>query len=234
MEGTNACKCWCLLLFVMKLDHARTQEERLHLTSAELRRNLFASSPLNLPRVFLYALYFVLMPAAILGPVLGVAGTAVLAAVAAYLWLWSAPQALDSFLWFWLAWALVDWGLLLLFRLMMGVRAYRQTRAFLLPEEAAHVDLRPGDKMEFECVDEAGQALVVQMPSRGVYVLVVKVEAGDSRSSVCFDGCACMEEHEVVPGWAHTHAAAYRLEPGCHRLKVQVQGPPAHLKVSLI
>lgn len=89
---------------------------------------LLACTPLNLPRVFLYALYFTLMPVAVLGPAAGVAGTAVLAGVAAYLWLWGTPAALDSFLWFWLVWSLVDWVFYLLFRLVLGIWEYRRAR----------------------------------------------------------------------------------------------------------
>ena len=88
----------------------------------ELLRNLLANTPLNLPRVFVYALYFIFMPAAILGPVLGVIGTALLAGVAAYLWLWGEPGSMDAFLWFWLIWAVVDWVLLILFRLQLICR----------------------------------------------------------------------------------------------------------------
>lgn len=216
----------------MKLNHARTQDERMRLTDNELRRNLFACSPLNLPRMALYALYFVLLPAAILGPLLGIAGTAVLASVAAYLWLWGTPHALDSYLWFWLAWALVDWVLLLLFRFGMAVWEYRQFKAFLPAEETAAADLHPGSGMTLELGENQQYPLVVQVPACGVYVLKVTVADADSRVVLCFDGCACMEEHEVVPGLAHSHAAAYRLEPGCHRLCVQVQGAPARITVS--
>ena len=216
----------------MKLDHARTQDERLRLTDNELRRNLFACSPLNLPRVALYALYFVLVPAAILGPLPGIVGTAVLAAVAAYLWLWSTPQALDSFLWFWLVWALVDWGLLLLFRFVVALCRFRQFQVFLPAEETVAADLHPGSSLSLELEENLLHPLVVQVPARGVYVLRVTVADADSRVALCFDGSACMEEHEVVPGLAHAHAAAYRLEPGCHRLSVQVQGRAALLLLS--
>lgn len=209
----------------MKLDQARTQDELVQLTDHELRRNLLAASPLNLPRVFLYALYFVLLPAAVLGPVVGIAGTAVLAGVAAYLWLWSTPQALDSFLWFWIIWAAVDWILLLGFRLLAGVWQYLQFKSFLHPEEAGVADLQPGGHVthELEPGDNFQLPLVVQAPRRQVCVLKVQVEDGNSRIGVGFDGCACMEEHEVVPGLVNTHAAAYRLEPGCHRLTLLVQ-----------
>lgn len=213
----------------MKLDHARTQDELMQLTDKELRRNLFAQSPLNLPRVFLYALYFVLLPAAILGPVPGIAGTAVLAGVAAYLWLWSTPQALDSFLWFWLIWAAVDWALLLMFRFVMGVWEYCQFKDFLQAEAEDEPDLNPGGRIvrELEKGESHKLPLVVQVPRRGVYILKVAVEEGNSQINVGFDGCACMEEHECVPGLTNAHAAAYRLEPGCHLLSVLVQARSA-------
>ena len=220
----------------MKLNDARTQEELQQLVDKTLLRNLLACSPLNLPRVFLYALYFTFMPAAILGPVLGIAGTAVLAGVAGYLWLWGSPQSLDSFLWFWLVWALVDWVLLLLFRLVMGVWEYRQFKAFLKDDEAAAPDLKPGDRLHraLEKGESHKLCIVVQVPRRGVYVLNVAVEDGSSQVFVSFDGCACMEEHECVPGLVNAHTAAYRLEPGCHRLSVLVQARAnARLSVSL-
>lgn len=209
----------------MKLDHARTQDELMQLTDKELRRNLLECSPLNLPRVCLYAVYFILLPAAILGPLLGIVGTAVLAGIAAYLWLWSTPAALDSFLWFWLIWAAVDWVLLLLFRLVMGIWEYRQFKAFLQADEEGEADLKPGDHTtrELEKGESHKLPFVVQVPQRGVYVLKVAVEEGNSQVLVRFDGCACMKEHECVPGLTNAHAAAYRLAPGCHRLSVLVQ-----------
>lgn len=209
----------------MKLDQARTQDELIQLTDKELRRNLLADSPLNLPRMFLYALYFVLLPAAVLGPVVGIAGTAVLAGVAAYLWLWSTPEALNSFLWFWILWAAVDWVLLLVFRLLVGLWQYRQFKSFLQPEEAETADLQLGEHVtqELEPGESFKLPLMVQVPRRQVCVLKVLVEDGNSRIGVSFDGCACMEEHKVVPGLVNAHAAAYRLEPGFHRLTLLVQ-----------
>lgn len=221
----------------MKLNDARTQEELQQLIDKTLLRNLLADSPLNLPRVFLYALYFTFMPGAILGPVLGVASTAVLACVAGYLWLWGSSQALDSFLWFWLVWAAIDWVLLLLFRLVMGVWGYCLYRKYLPAEDCdAAPDLRPGGRLLQE-YDKGGNAklkLLVRVPVRRAYVLTVKVEDDDSRVDVRFDGCACVEEHEHVPGLVHVCRAAYRLEAGFHTLAVHVQSrTDSRLSVSL-
>ena len=214
----------------MKLDAVQTREQLQQLTDKELLWNLLASTPLNLPRVIVYALYFIFMPAAILGPVLGVIGTAVLAGVAAYLWLWGAPGSLDAFLWFWLIWAVVDWVLLLLFRLVMGIWEYCQFRKYLLPEEDADAaDLLPGQSLtwDFGQGENHKQTLVVQVKKQGVYVLRVKVQDADSRVDVAFDACACMTERELVPGLVNAACAAYRLEPGLHRLAVHVQSRTA-------
>ena len=214
----------------MKLDEARTRDQLQQLTDKELLRNLLSNTPLNLPRIFVYALYFIFMPAAILGPVLGIAGTALLAGVAAYLWLWGEPGCMDAFLWFWLIWAVVDWVLLILFRLVMGIWEYRQFKAYLQPDaDCGGPELRPGGQVD--CALEQGEnhkkELVVQVPQRGVYVLRVKVAEADSRVDVCFDACACMTERELVPGLVNAACAAYRLEPGCHRLAVHLQSRTA-------
>lgn len=216
----------------MKLDQVRTQDELVQLTDRELLRNLLADSPLNLPRVFLYALYFVLLPAAVLGPVVGIAGTAVLSGVAAYLWLWSTPQVLDSFLWFWIIWAAVDWGLLLLFRCVVGIWQYCQSKAFLQPDADQKPDLMPGECMILTLVpgEKRQVPLAVQVPRCGIYVLKVTVAEGNSQVNVHFDGCACMEEHECVPGLINAHAAAYRLEANCHKLSIELQAD-SHARV---
>ena len=221
----------------MKLDEARTRDQLQQLTDKELLRNLLANTPLNLPRVFVYALYFIFMPAAILGPVLGVIGTALLAGVAAYLWLWGEPGSMDAFLWFWLIWAVVDWVLLILFRLVMGIWEYRQFRKYLLPDDdACAPDLHPGQSRiwDFEQGENQKKSLVVQVQKQGIYVLSAKVQDADSRVDVTFDACACMTERELVPGLVNAAAAAYRLEPGCHRLAVHVQSRTAsRVSVSL-
>ena len=214
----------------MKLNDARTQEELKTLVNKTLLRNLLADSPLNLPRIFLYALCFTFMPGGILGPALGVVSTAVLAGVAGYLWLWGSQERLDSFLWFWLVWALVDLLLLVVFRMVVGIWQFCLFRKYL-PAEEAEVEpmLRPGSLtlLEFEAGQNDKPELLVQVPARGIYVLSVKVEDEDAQVDVRFDGCACMEEHEHVPGLVHVCLAAYRLEPGCHTLALQVQSSTA-------
>ena len=76
--------------------------------------------------------------------------------------------------------------------------------------------------------------VVVQVQKQGVYVLSAKVQDADSRVDVTFDACACMTERELVPGLVNAAAAAYRLEPGCHRLAVHVQSRTAsRVSVSL-
>lgn len=206
------------------------------LTDAVLLRNMLSSTPLTPMRSLIEALYFIFMPAAILGTVPGIAGTAILAGVAAYFWLWGEPGSLDSFLWFWLIWAAVDWVLLQVFRTIMGVCEYRQFKAFLQAEaDCGTVDLRPGGslKIALEQGESRKLPLVVQVPQRGVYVLKVSVAGGNSRVKVGFDGCACMEEHECEPGLVNAHAAVYRLESGCHCLNVLVQaGSNARLNLS--
>lgn len=208
----------------MKIDAHTSQEQLLKLSEQVLRRDLLQSTPLNIKFFLRYLILFLLFPGMVFGYKVGISGTAVLAGVAAYLWLWSTPQALDSFLWFWIIWAAVDW-VLLGFRLLAGVWQYLQFKSFLHPEDAGVADLQPGGHVthELEPGDNFQLPLVVQTPRRHVCVLKVLVEDGNSRIGVGFDGCACMEEHEVVPGLVNTHAAAYRLEPGCHRLTLLVQ-----------
>jgi hypothetical protein len=219
----------------MKLTQARTQDELVQLTNRELRRRLLESTPLNLPAAILYALCFTLMPGAVLGGRLGMVSTAVLAGMAAYFWLWGEPSALDSFLWFWLLWALVDWVVIMLLRLLGGVREFRRGRAFWLPEEeAGAVDLQPGGCVEYELAqdEERRLELVVQAPAKGVYVLEVRADDGESHLKIGFDEAPCMEESESVPGLVNAACAAYRLEPGCHCLEVLLQGQTAG-KVSI-
>ena len=52
-------------------------------TNQALRQGLLAGSPLNIAMVGIWVLVYLFMPAAILGSVMGVLGTVVLAAVAA-------------------------------------------------------------------------------------------------------------------------------------------------------
>ncbi len=214
----------------MKLTQARTQDELMQLTNRKLRRSLLESTPLNLPAAFLYALCFTLMPGAVLGGRLGMVSTAVLAGVAAYLWLWGEPSALDSFLWFWLVWALVDWVVIMLLRSLVGVRDFFRGRSFWQPEEElGPVDLQPGGSREYELAKGGSRKLdlVVQVPVQGVYVLDVKADDVESRLDISFDDDPCMEESEHVPGLVNAACAAYRLEAGCHCLSTLLQGQTA-------
>lgn len=89
----------------MKLKPDLTRDQLQRLTDRELLGQLLASTPLNLPRVFLFALLYLLMPCAVLGSALGLLGTVGMAAVLAYLWLWGTPEAMNAFLGFWVLWS---------------------------------------------------------------------------------------------------------------------------------
>ena len=221
----------------MKLTAARTQDELQRIVDKELLRRLLADSPLNLPRVFLYALSFIFMPGGILGPMLGAVSTAVMAAIAAWLWLWGEPQALDSFLWFWLIWAMVDLVLLLLIRLVVGICQYRQGKVHLPAEETtAEVQLQPGGRLVLDLAkeEESNPHVVVQVAGQGIYVLTLKVEDEDADVDLLVEGSPCLEEQERVPGLVHVCRAAYRLAPGRHTLSFHVQSRTAsRLVVSL-
>lgn len=210
----------------MKLDSAITRDDLRLLVEKHLRQRLLASSFLNLPRVALYALYFVFMPAAILGALPGVLGTAVLAAVAAYKWLWGEPQSFQTFMWFWLIWAVVDWVLLVLFRTVVGLWEYRVFRSWLPEEDLPGTpDLRPGGvlKLEFGAGEEREVPLVVEVPEQAVYVLALKVEQEDASVELGLEDTACMVEYEHVPGLVQSCRAAYRLSAGRHALSFRVQ-----------
>ena len=214
----------------MKLTAARTQDELQRIVGKELLRRLLADSPLNLPRVFLYALSFIFMPGGILGPMLGAVSTAVRAAIAAWLWLWGEPQALDSFLWFWLIWAVVDLVLLLLIRLVVGICQYRQGKVYQPAEESSvEVQLQPGERLVLDMAkdEESNPHVVVQVAEQGIYVLTLKVEDEDADVDLRIEGSSCLEEQERVPGLVHVCCAAYRLAPGKHTLSFHVQSRTA-------
>lgn len=214
----------------MNLTSATTQDERKRLVDKVLLQRLLMESPLNLPRVFVYALYFTFMPGGIIGPVPGMVSTVIMAAIAAWLWLWGAPRSLDTFLWFWLIWVLVDLLLVLVFRLVMGIWEFRCGRRYLPAEDAAgEPDLRTGDQLmlDFAKGENGKPGVVVQVPEQGVYVLTLKVVSEDSSVDLRFSGATCLEEQEMVPGLVHICRAAYRLSPGRHTLAFHVQSRTA-------
>ena len=214
----------------MRLTSATTQEELQRLVDKELMHRLLADSPLNLPRVFVYALYFTFMPGGIIGSVPGMVSTVIMAAVAAWLWLWGAPQSLDAFLWFWIIWVLVDLLLVLAFRLVMGIWEFRCGRRYLPAENAAgEPDLRAGDQLVLDFAEgENGKpGVMVQVPDQGVYVLTIKVVSEDSSVDLRLGRDTCLEEQELVPGLVHICRAAYRLSPGRHTLNFHVQSRTA-------
>jgi hypothetical protein len=210
--------------YAMRLTSATTQEELQRLVDKELMHRLLADSPLNLPRVFVYALYFTFMPGGIIGSVPGMVSTVIMAAVAAWLWLWSTPESSNVFLLFWLGWASLALLVALLWQLIVGVRRYMRGRAFLQPGECRAASLKPGERTEISGDEEDGYACLVQVHERGIYVLSLSVQNADSRVALSFDDNACMVEYEFVPGLVNAACAAYRLESGCHRLAINVRG----------
>ena len=204
----------------MKLKPDLTRDQLQQLTDRELLCHLLASTPLNLPRVFLLALLYMLMPCAILGSTLGLLGTVGMAAVLAYLWLWGTPESMNIFLGFWLVWSCLALVLALLLQFAAGVRRYVRGRRYLVAEEAFSAELQPGSCLELPVSEELGFELVVQVPQRGVYVLVCRVDDYEGAALLHGDDRACLVEKDEVPGLRTELRMAFRLETGYHRLAV--------------
>ena len=204
----------------MKLKPDLTQEQLQQLTDKELLGQLLASTPLNLPMVFLVALLYLLMPCAVLGSTLGLLGTVGMAAVLAYLWLWGTPEAMNAFLGFWVLWSCLALVLALLLQLVGGVRRYVRGRRYLAAEEAFSAELKPGVCLELPVGEEVDLEWVVQVPQRGVYVLVCRVDDCEGAVLLSGDERACLVEKDEVPGLRTELRMAFRLEAGYHRLGV--------------
>ena len=204
----------------MKLKPDLTRDQLQRLTDRELLCNLLASTPLNLPQVFLFALLYTLMPCAVLGNTLGLLGTVGMSAVLAYLWLWGTPEAMNAFLWFWLLWSCLALVLALLLQLVGGVRRYVRGRRYLAAEEAFSAELKPGTCLELSLGEEVGFEWVVQVPQRGVYVLVCRVDDCEGAVMLHGDDRACLVEKDEGPGLRTELRMAFRLEAGYHRLGV--------------
>ncbi len=204
----------------MKLKPDLTRDQLQQLTDRELLCRLLASTPLNLPRVFLFALLYTLMPCAVLGSTLGLLGTVGLAAVLAYLWLWGTPEAMKVFLGFWTVWACLALVLALLLQLTGGVRQYVRGKRYLPAAEAFSAELKPGACLELPVGEEVDLEWVVQVPQRGVYVLVCRVDDCEGAVLLHGDDRACLVEMDEVPGLRTELRMAFRLEAGCHRLGV--------------
>ena len=198
-------------------------------TNQALLRELLAGSPFNIGIVGIWVLVYIFMPAAIFGPALGMLGTVALAAVAAYLWLWSIPEALNLYLSLWLAWSAVDVLVSVLIGFVSAVLRYRKGRAFWVASADEPVELTPGAEMqlEFALGESCSREVVVRVPRRGVYVFSSHVLGEDEKACVQLDDRACMAESEHIPALVNAEHAAYRLEAGCHRLKVSVQSTTA-------
>ena len=204
----------------MKLKPDLTRDQLQQLTDRELLWQLLASTPLNLPRVFLFALLYMLMPCAVLGSPLGLLGTVGMSAVLAYLWLWGTPEAMTAFLGFWMLWSCLALVLALLLQLVGGVRRYVRGRRYLVAEEAFSAELKPGACLELPVDEEVSLELVVQVPQRGVYVLVCRVDDCEGAVMLHGDDRACLVEKDEVPGLRTELRMAFRLEAGYHRLGV--------------
>ena len=204
----------------MKLKPDLTRDQLRRLTDRELLCNLLASTPLNLPQVFLFALLYTLMPCAVLGNTLGLLGTVGMSAVLAYLWLWGTPEAMNTFIGFWLVWSCLALVLALLLQLAGGVRRYVRGRRYLVAEEEFSAELKPGACLELSVADEVDLEWVVQVPQSGVYVLVCRVDDCEGAVLLHGDDRACLVEKDEVPGLRTELRMAFRLEAGYHRLGV--------------
>lgn len=204
----------------MKLKPDLTRDQLLQLTDKELLCHLLASTPLNLPRVFLFALLYTLMPCAVLGSTLGLLGTVGMAAVLAYLWLWGTPESMNIFLGFWLVWSCLALVLALLLQFAAGMRRYMHGRQYLAAEEAFSAELKPGGSLELPVSEEVDLEWVVQVPQSGVYVLVCRVDDCEGAVLLHVDDRACLVEKDEVPGLRTELRMAFRLEAGYHRLAV--------------
>lgn len=194
-------------------------------TNQFLRRALWAGSPLNVAMVGIWVLVYIFMPAAIFGSGMGILGTVALAAVAAYLWVWSTVEALNLYLCIWLAWSVLDVLVTMVGSFVFSVLRYRKGQRFLSPTDDEPVELTPGSQMElqFEKGESCRRTVLVRVPIRGVYVLSSHLLGDDSKADVQLDERACMAESERIPALVTADYAAYRLESGCHRLSVSVQ-----------
>ena len=68
---------------------------------------------------------------------------------------------------------------------------------------------------------EVDRELVVQVPQRGVYVLVCRVDDCEGTVLPHADERACLVEKDEVPGLRTELRMAFRLEAGYHRLAVR-------------
>ena len=213
----------------MKLTAARTQDELMQCTNQALRRALWAGSPLNIAMVGIWVLVYMFMPAAIFGSGMGILGTIVLASVAGYLWMWSTPEALNLYLCIWLAWAVLDVLVTMVGSFVFAVIRYRRGCAFISSSDDEPAELTPGAQVElhFGEGESCSREIVVQVPTRGVYVFSSHVQGEDEKAEVQLDERACMSESEHIPALVAADYAAYRLEAGCHRLRVSVQSVTA-------
>lgn len=198
-------------------------------TNQALLRALLAGSPLNIGMVGIWMLVYIFMPTAIFGPALGLLGTVALAAVAAYLWLWGTPEALNLYLSLWLAWSAVDVLVSVLIGFVSAVLRFRKGCAFWVPSADEPAELTPGAEIQLEFAqgESCSREVVVRVPRRGVYVFSSHVLGEDVKACVQLDDRACMAESEYIPALVNAEYAAYRLESGCHRLTVYVQSVTA-------
>lgn len=212
----------------MKLSPELTREQLRLLTDAELRRRMLAATPLNLPFMALTALLYMFMPGALLGAMAGGLSVLVLAAVAAWLWLWGTPASLDSFLWFWLTWSGVSWLVAAVLSCVSGVQEYGRRRVYLAATECYSAELKPGGNLILTAEEAQEREVVVQVPEQGVYVLVCRVDDCEATVWLDADRRACMEEMEQVPGLRTELRQAFRLEAGYHVLRIKAVFPKPH------
>lgn len=198
-------------------------------TNQALRRALWAGSLLNVAMVGIWVLVYIFMPAAIFGPGMGILGTIVLASVAGYLWMWSTPEALNLYLCIWLAWSVLDVLVTMVGSLVFAILRYRRGCSFIPSSDDEPAELTPGAQVElhFGEGESCSREIVVQVPTRGVYVFSSHVQGEDEKAEVQLDERACMSESEHIPALVAADYAAYRLEAGCHRLRVSVQSVTA-------
>lgn len=208
----------------MRLDSHTSQEELLRLSESVLRRELLLSTPLNLRRFLRYLLLFLLFPGMVFGFRTGMLITLLFCALLGGVLVAGSPAAATIAIYSWLSLGL---GVLLFVQAGVILRARRDNRRRRLyrPARAGqkHAVDTPTDyplRWHPRAQDDFLVArLVLRAPKRGIYAILLTVEAYDGRRIITGGVTGTSIVHaQGKPGQRLQSLALYRLEAGCHEL----------------
>lgn len=222
----------------METNGTMTQEQLRLFVQKEARKRLFDCPPFNIRYMLGTAVVCLLFPGIVLGQRRAIGVTIALLVCLLATWLWDAPVWLHRLLLFWGIWSGCAWLIWQFLVFLLGWGAWCRSRRWQRPSNtpATEAVCTPWEYVlhwKPETDTRYVSRFTLHAERRGLYLLELKLN-DEAAGELSWEGIsACYEETEILPGVQDKRHAVFRLEPGCHSIRLILNTDKLPVKATL-